>query len=111
MRPTTAARRRQAKPDLNKTRAAFMQRASVPNINPFALKLAYLLAFKYMNRETGTARPAQETLACDLNVTSRTVRTLLYILQPLGLVIVPGTAQIGRAPTGSIPKRRHPCRL
>ena len=74
----------------NQVRAAFMRRASAPNVTPFALKLAYVLAFKYMNRETGIARPAQETLARDLNVTSRTIRTLLDILEPLGLTIIPG---------------------
>ena len=74
----------------NQVRAAFMRRASAPNVTPFALKLAYLLAFKYMNRESGIARPAQETLARDLNVTSRTIRTLLDILEPLGLTIIPG---------------------
>jgi hypothetical protein len=76
--------------DFNKTRAAFMQRASAPNITPFALKLAYLIAFKYMNRETRTARPAQETLARDINVSIRHVRRLADILEPLGLVIVLG---------------------
>jgi hypothetical protein len=76
--------------DFNKTRSAFMRRASAPNVTPFALKLAYVVAFKYMNRETQTARPAQETLAADLNVSIRTVQRLLDILQPLGLVIVPG---------------------
>ncbi len=76
--------------NFNQVRAAFMHRAAAPNLPPHALKLAYVLCFKYMNRETQTARPAQETLARDLNVSSRTVRTLLDILQPLGLVIVPG---------------------
>jgi hypothetical protein len=74
----------------NKVRAAFMQRVSAPRVTPFALKLAYLIAFKYMNRESRTARPAQETLARDLNVSVRTVQRLLDILQPLGLAIVLG---------------------
>jgi hypothetical protein len=76
--------------ELNARRAAFMQRASAPHITPYALKLAYLISYKYMNRETGTARPAQETLADDLNVSIRTVQRLLDILRPLGLVVVLG---------------------
>ena len=61
--------------DLNKIRAAFMQRASAPNIPHAAFKLGWLIAYRYMNRESGTAFVAQETLARDLNVTSRTVQT------------------------------------
>jgi Helix-turn-helix domain len=76
--------------DFNKTRAAFMQRASAPKVPHAAFKLAYLIAFKFMNRETRTARPAQETLARDLNVSIRTVQRLIDMLQPLGLVVVPG---------------------
>ena len=86
----TSAKAQDASASFNQIRAAFMQRASAPNVAPFALKLAYVIAFKYMNRETQTARPAQETLARDLNVTSRTIRTLLDILEPLGLTIIPG---------------------
>jgi hypothetical protein len=74
----------------NKTRAVFMQRASAPNIPPHAFKLAWMIAYRYMNRDTRTARPAQETLARDLNVSVRTVQRLLDILQPLGLAIVLG---------------------
>jgi hypothetical protein len=79
--------------DFNKIRSAFRRRASAPNVTPFALKLAYLLAFKYMNKETQTARPAQETLARDLNVDERSIRRLLDILQPLGLTVVPGNGR------------------
>src|SRR5262249_39919920 len=43
-----------------------------------------------MNRQTGTARPAQETLARDLGATIRTVQRMLDLLRPLGLTIVPG---------------------
>ena len=40
----------------NKIRAAFMQRPSAPNINPFALKLAYLIAFQvYESRKPDRA--------------------------------------------------------
>ena len=97
--------------NLNTIRAAFMRRASAPDINALALKLAYLIAYKYLNSETGTAHPSQDTLARDLNVTTRTVRTLLDILQPLELVILPGHGP-NRASTYWIdPIRRHPCRL
>ncbi|MBR0746188.1 hypothetical protein JQ582_19845 [Bradyrhizobium japonicum] len=75
---------------LNATRAGFMRRASAPDVNPHALKLAYLIAFKHMDSATGTARPSQDTLAAGLNVSIRTVQRLLDILTPLGLVIVPG---------------------
>jgi hypothetical protein len=90
---TKNARRPQAKrasPEFNKLRAGFMRRASAPNINPFALKLAYVIAFKYLNRESRVAFVGQDTLARDLNVTPRTIRTLLDILEPLGLTIIPG---------------------
>ncbi|UGX95794.1 helix-turn-helix domain-containing protein [Bradyrhizobium barranii subsp. barranii] len=84
---------------LNASRAAFMRRASAPDINALALKLAYLIAFKHMDTETGkTTLRSQETLARDLNVTVRTVQRLLDILIPLGLVIVPGHGP-GRAAT------------
>jgi hypothetical protein len=76
--------------DFNKTRAAFMRRVSAPDITPYALKLAYLIAFKYMNRESQTAFVGQDTLANDLKVSDRHVRRLLDLLQPLGLVIVLG---------------------
>ena len=89
----------------NKLRVAFMERASAPTVPPHALKLAYLIAFKYMNRKTMTARPAQETLARDLNVSVRTVQRLLDILEPLGLVIVPGDGR-GLASTYCIDPER-----
>ena len=84
--------------DFNKARASFMRRASAPHVSPFALKLAYLIAFKHMDSKTRTARPSQETLARDLNIEERSVRRLLDVLQPLGLVIVPGNGR-GRAAT------------
>jgi hypothetical protein len=46
-----------------------------------------------MNRETGLAHPAQETLARDLKVDERTIRRLLDILQPLGLTVIPGNGR------------------
>jgi hypothetical protein len=91
--------------DFNRVRAAFMKRVSAPKITSLALKLAYVIAFKYMNCETQTARPAQESLAADLNVTDRTIRTLLDILEPLGLTIIPGHGP-GRASTYCIDPER-----
>jgi hypothetical protein len=91
--------------DLNKIRVAFMERVSAPNIPPHALKLAYLLAFKYMNRRTWSARPAQETLARDLNVSVRTIQRLLDILEPLGLTVMPGDGR-GYASTYSLDPER-----
>src|SRR5262249_6844703 len=91
--------------DLNKIRIAFMERASAPNVPPFAFKLAHLLAYKYMNRKSWSARPAQETLARDLNVSVRTVQRLTDILEPLGLVIMPGNGR-GLASTYSIDPER-----
>jgi hypothetical protein len=77
--------------DLNTIRAAFMRRASAPHISAFALKLAYLLAYKHMDIESRTARLSQETLARDLgDVTVRTVQRMLNVLRPLGLAIVHG---------------------
>jgi hypothetical protein len=87
--------------NLNTLRAGFMRRASAPDISATALKLAYLIAYKYMNNDTGTARPSQDTLARDLAVSVRTVQRLLDILQPLGLVIIPGHGP-NRASTYSI---------
>ena len=52
--------------DFNKARASFMRKASAPHVSPLAFKLAYLIAYKYMNAENWTARPSQETLAHDL---------------------------------------------
>jgi hypothetical protein len=76
--------------DHNKVRAAFMRRASAPHVHPYAFKLAYMIGFKYMNRETRVAFVGQETLARDLNVSTRTIKRLLDILKPLGLTIAPG---------------------
>jgi hypothetical protein len=77
-----------AEKSFNQIRAAFMRRASAPNIPHAVFKLSWLLAYRYMNNETRTARPSQTSLAADLNVSIRTVQRLLDILQPLGLVIV-----------------------
>jgi hypothetical protein len=91
--------------DLNKTRIAFMERASAPNVPPHAFKLAWLIAYRYLNRKTWTAYPPQERLARDLNASIRTVQRLLDILEPLGLTIVPGDGR-GHASTYSIDPER-----
>jgi hypothetical protein len=70
-----------------------MQRASAPGIPASALKLAYLIAFKYMNRDTRSTFVGQDTLAADLDTTDRSVRNLLAILRPLGLAIEPGNGR------------------
>ena len=76
--------------DLNTIRAAFMRRASAPHINPFALKLAHLIAYKYLNNETGTARPSQERSRPISMSPPAPSGPLLDILRPLGLVVAPG---------------------
>ena len=91
--------------NINKTRIAFMERASAPNVPPHAFKLAWLIAYRYLNRKTWTAYPPQERLARDLNVSVRTVQRLLDILEPLGLTIVPGDGR-GYASTYAIDPER-----
>jgi hypothetical protein len=76
--------------EFNRIRAAFMRRVAAPRIPSLALKLAYLIAYQECDNESQTTVRKQETLARLLNVTDRTVRTLIDILQPLGLVVVPG---------------------
>jgi hypothetical protein len=76
--------------NFNAVRSAFMQRVSAPNIPPHALKLAWLIAYRYINRETRLAYPSQETLARDLGIEIRSVRRLLDILERLGLMIASG---------------------
>ena len=94
---------------IQQARASFMRRASAPHVSPFALKLAYLIAFKHMDSKTPTARPSQMRRWRAISISRRTLfGRLLDILQPLGLVIVPGS---GRRPRRhllrSIPTRRR----
>ncbi len=64
--------------EFNRARAAFMRRASAPELPAAALKLAYLLAYKHMDSKTGTvSRRAHEELARDLNTSVRSVQRLL----------------------------------
>jgi hypothetical protein len=76
--------------NFNKTRAAFMERISGANIPALAFKLAYLIVYRYANRETQLAYPSQTTLATDLGVSISTIKRLIDILERHGLVVVPG---------------------
>ena len=58
-------------------RAQFMTRAAAPDVSANVLKLGYVIAYKHMNVESKTAVVSQETLAADLNMTVRTIQSLL----------------------------------
>jgi hypothetical protein len=73
-------------------RIAFMMRAL--DLPAMAYKLAGLLAWRYGNRN-GAIFPSQETLARDLQVSVKTVRRTLRLLQSIGL-----EAEIRRGPDG-----------
>jgi hypothetical protein len=106
-----------ASKEFNLVRAAFMRRASAPELPASALKLAYVIAFKEMDAERQSTYRRQETLAAALNVDERTVRRLLAILEPLGLSIEnghgPGQAStyrivdIGKPKPTAPPKSGH----
>jgi len=69
----------------NDPRIPFMMRAL--NASSHAYKLAGLLCWKYGNKD-GAIFPAQETLAADLGIMERTVRTLIKDeLVPIGLKV------------------------
>lgn len=88
-----------ASKEFNKARALFMSRASAPELPASALKLAYLIAFKYMNSTAEMTRPVyQQQMADHLDVTIRQVQRLLAVLEPLGLVIEAGIGR-GKANT------------
>jgi hypothetical protein len=92
--------------DYNKLRADFVNRACSSSTIPHAaFRLAHLICFKYMNRESRVAFVSQETLARDLNATVRTVQYLLDALEPLGLTIERGNGR-GRASSYRIGERR-----
>jgi hypothetical protein len=103
--PKTSAR------EFAKARADFMSRVSAPDIPATALKLAYLIAFKYLNRHTGSTFVAQETLAADLATSVRTVQRLLLVRS--ASPSSPATVAARPAPIASGPpvraKRRHRC--
>src|SRR5262245_23859173 len=94
--------------NFNKARAEFMRRVTAPAVIPFAFKLAYLLAFKYVNRQTQVAFVSQDRLAADLAVSTRTVRRMLDILKPLGLTIVPGDGRSNASTYWVGPERGTP---
>ena len=79
--------------EFNKLRAGFMARVAAPNISAAALKLAYVIAFKRINRETRSVFIGQDTLAKELNTSERTIRNLLPILQSCGLSIERGNGR------------------
>ena len=78
------------KEEFNKLRAAFMRRASAPELSASALKLAYVIAFKLIDTRDQTLVVGQDRLAKETGCTSRTIRNLLALLEPLGLEIDPG---------------------
>jgi hypothetical protein len=67
-----------------------MARVSAPERSPFALKLAYVIAFKRMNRDTQVLFIGLDELAKELNATERTVQRLLPTLRACGLSIEQG---------------------
>src|SRR5262249_1984660 len=112
-----AARRRCARPplgrggtgmstDFNKLRIGFMNRVLAPSVSGEAFKLAHLICYRYMNRESRTAFVSQETPAGDLGATVRTVQYRLDVLAPLGLSIERGNGR-GRASSYRIDERRN----
>ena len=74
----------------NKVRARFMARVSAPERSPFALKLAYIIAFKRMNRDTQVLFIGLDELAKELGTNERTVRRMLPTLRACGLQIERG---------------------
>jgi hypothetical protein len=93
------------KTDFNKLHACFMHRVCAPSVPALALKLAYLICFRYLNRESRAAFVSQETLARDLGATVRTVRRLADILESAGLTIAQGNGR-GRASSYWIDEER-----
>ena len=62
---------------------------SAPEVHTLPFKLAYLIAYKYANRVTRLAYPAQTTLANDLGMWSAP-SSGCSTLERYGLVIAPG---------------------
>lgn len=56
-----------------------------------AFRLGHILAMKYVNARSGEAWPTRETLARDLNVSVRTIQTLITELRDNGWIFVTGT--------------------
>jgi hypothetical protein len=79
--------------DFDLARAQFMERAAAPDIAANVLKLGYVIAYKHMDVESKKAVVGQQTLAADLNVTVRTIQSLLATLEPFGLMIEPGAGR------------------
>lgn len=60
-------------------------------VSPLAFKVAYIVANRYLNRQSGEAWPTQETLARAVEVTPRAIR------KALGLLIDGGHISVTRA--------------
>ena len=63
--------------DFNLARAQLLARVAAPDVAANVLKLAYVITYKHMNVDSKMATVGHETLAADLNVTVRTVQSLL----------------------------------
>jgi len=79
--------------EFNRIRIAFMQRLSAPSVPAVAFKLGWLIAYKYMNRETRVAYPPHPRLAADLGCSISTIKRLIDILERHGLHVAPGVGR------------------
>jgi hypothetical protein len=83
-----------ASKEFNKVRAGFVKRARAADVPDKAFKLAHLIAYEYMDSDVEETIPIkQERLALDVKASERTVRSLLRILQSLGLNIATGNGR------------------
>jgi hypothetical protein len=65
---SNAGQRKSGNEEFNNRRIAFVERARAPELAASVFKLAHLIAFGHMNRQTQTAIVGQDTLATELNV-------------------------------------------
>jgi biotin operon repressor len=79
-----------ARPDTyTADRLAWLEQVALDaELGHLAARTATVLALRYLNRETGDAWPSQETLASDLSVTSRAIRTAIGQLSGHGHLTV-----------------------
>ena len=63
--------------DFSLARAQLLARVAAPDVAANVLKLAYVITYKHKNVDSKMATVGHETLAADLNVTVRTVQSLL----------------------------------
>lgn len=67
--------------DFGKLRYAWLDQVVADRtISPLAFKVAYIIACRYLNRQSGDAWPTQETLARAMEVTPRGIRKALSLL-------------------------------